>query len=121
MQAVKDLIYYAASLILKKSSCFFFTDSLPYKFMNQSLSIYPHEDMPPNIQKGADDLMENPKFDLKEGFLFAYKSLLYSIIEGNEPMIDSICEHKLAESIVSNLGKFVMQFYQLLLCLKKHH
>ena len=49
--------------------------------------------------------MKSPKFNLEEGFIFGYKSLLQSIMEGNEPMIDSIWEHKLADSFVSGLEK----------------
>ena len=92
-----------------------FIQNFPYKFNNILTSFYPQPKLSEIVDKSTKLLMKSPKFNLEEGFIFGYKSLLQSIIEGNEPMIDSIWEHKLADTFISGLEKLSEQGYTFML------
>ena len=65
--------------------------------------MYSYRETSEAVMDAARKLLVSPKFNLQEGFTMAYKSLLHSIVEGNEPMIDNMCEHRLSDPLVNYL------------------
>lgn len=94
---------------------------LPYEFQNTKASIYPYGAISETVQKVGQQMLKSKKFELDKGFEIAYKSLLYSIVEGNEPMIDNFCEYHLSESIVPTLEKLSELGYVLQIINDKNH
>ena len=93
----------------------------PYKFTNTSSSIYPNETLPDNIQHMATDVISDPKFDLRNGFKFAFQTLLSSIAEGDLDMIESFWEYSLFKEIRDGLNQLEVNGYKLDLINEKRH
>lgn len=74
-----------------------------------------------SAETASKNMLKSPKYELEKGFTFAYKTLLHNIVEGNEPMIDTICENNLAETIVTKLENLAEKGYTFEVLNEKNH
>lgn len=95
--------------------------SFPYVFENQTNSIFPYTEFPEQYKNMGMSFLYAPKFQLKDGFYFAYQSLLKSISQEDNEMIDAFCESNLANEFNDSLADLRSDGLSLDLINEKNH
>lgn len=62
--------------------------------------VLPYKELSEIEKKGSEILLKNPQFSLSEGFIFAYKTFLQSIADGEDDFLNTMCESNLAEGLL---------------------
>ena len=88
-------------------------DDFPYKFQNQNDKIITNQFQDEAFKSAFTNLIHDPRYDLTNGFKFAYTSVVKAIAERDLHFIEQMTEKHLADRLVDSISEVNENGYQL--------